>query len=262
MNFIINDADFDVRNYYLKNYLMMQTHFFNFAFHFCWDLKEVFYDDQEGNFELMLGTYFNALRFNNNNDNSISEKWPDYYFFYDVYKKLNFIWNLKNLYKKFGVYENKKNKKYKFEQILNKIILDKTNKNLYKTHLELLCYKEENDGIKIITPLIQLIPITLMNLILIANKFRNEAEYNYWIKEYKNFIIFIIIATCNLIRENQMELYNNIQSKCIGPIITSIIFFHYLSKNMEIYVEKAIKALNNILLFSFILLEYEYNYIT
>ena len=63
-----------------------------------------------------------------------------------------------------------------------------------------------------------------MNLILMANKFRNEAEYNFWLKEYKYFIIFIIIASCNLIRENQMETYNIIQNKCIGPIITSFLF--------------------------------------
>ena len=263
MNFIVSDADFDVTNYYLKNYLMMQTHFFNFGFHFCWDLKDNdFYNPQEGNFEIILGKYFNTLRFNNNNENTISEKWPDYNFFYDLYKKLNVIWNLKNLYKKFGVYENKKNKKYKFEEILNKIILNKSNKNLYKTHLELFCYKEESEGIEIITPLIKIIPITLMNLILIANKFRNETDYNYWLKEYKNFIIFIIISTCNLIRENYMESYNNIQDKCIGPIVTSILFLNYLSKNVEIYKEKAIKALNNIILFSFILLEYEYYYVT
>ena len=34
--------------------------------------------------------------------------------FYDEYKRLASSWNFKNLYKKFGVYENKKNKKYKF----------------------------------------------------------------------------------------------------------------------------------------------------
>ena len=262
MNFIVNDADFDVNNYYLKNYLMMETHLFNFSFHFCWDLKDVnAFDEHEGNFEEILGKYFNTLRFNNNNESSISDKWPDYIFFYDQYKRLSPTWNLKNLYKKFSVYENKNNKKYKYEEILSKIILNKSQKNLYKTHLELLCYKEEIDGIEIISPLIKLIPLTLMNLILMASKFQNEVEYNYWLKEYKNFIIFIIISTCNIIRENQLESYNNIQAASIGPIVTSIIFLDYLSKNLN-YKEKAIKALNNIILFSFIILEYEYNYIT
>ena len=262
MNFIINDADFDMNNYYLTNYLMMHTHLFNFSFHFCWDLKDInLFDDRKENFEVILGKYFNTLRFNSSNENSINEKWPDYIFFYDIYKKLSSTWNLKNLYKKFSVYENKKNKKYKFEEILNKIILDKSHKNLYKTHLQLLCFREENNGIEIITPLIKTIPITLMNLILMASKFQNEADYNYWLKEYKHFIIFIIIATCNIIRENQTELYNIIQTLCLGPIVTSIIFLDYLAKNLN-YKEKAIKSLNNIILFCFIILEYEYNYIT
>ena len=39
MNFLLSDNDFDINNYYLKNYLMMETHFFNFSFHFAWDLK-------------------------------------------------------------------------------------------------------------------------------------------------------------------------------------------------------------------------------
>ena len=264
MNFMINDADFDVNNYYLKNYIMMQTHLFNFSFHFCWDLKDInLFDEEEANFESILGKYFNTIRFNNNSENSISEKWPDYTFFYDVYKRLSSSWNLKNLYKKFGVYENKQNKKYKFEEILNKIILNKSNKNLYKTHLEFLCFKEENNGIETVTPLIKIIPISLMNLVLMASKFQNEADYKYWLKEYKNFIIFIIISTCNMIRENQTEeSYNYVQTTCMGPIATSILFLDYLSKNIDIYKEKTIKALNNIILFSFILLEYEYNYIT
>ena len=263
MNFIVNDLDFDMTNYYLKNYLMMQTHFFNFSFHFCWDLQDTnFIDNKEKNFETILGEYFNTIRFNNSGENSISEKWPDYFFFYDEYKKLSSLWNLKNLYQKFGVSDIKKNKKYLFEEILNKIILDKSIKNLYKTQLEFLCYQEQNEDIEIITPLIKLIPITLMCLVLMAIKVKNEAEYIYWLKEYKNFILFIIIATCNMTREVQSETYNNIQLSSMGPIVTSILFLNYLSKNSEINKEKAKKSLNNIILFSFIITEYEYNYIT
>ena len=263
MNFILNDADFDKSNYYLRNYLIMQTHFFNFSFHFSWDLKDIhLFTDNDGNFTNILGKYFNAIRFNNNKENSIAEIWPDYAYFYDEYKRLSSIWQLKNLYQRFGVYDNKKNKKHKFEEILNRIILDKSHKNLYKTHLELLCYREEKEGIEIITPLMKMISLTLMNLILMALKVKNENEYLYWLKEYKNFIIFIIIASCNLIRDNQNDFYTDIQTKCMGPIITSIYFLHYLFKNMNDYKEKASKTLNNIMLFSFILLEYEYNYIT
>ena len=263
MNFKLSDPFFDVNNYYLRNYLTMQTHFFNFSFHFCWDLKENdFSYDQEGIFEVILGKYFNTLRFNNNNEgNSISDKWIDYTFFYDEYKRINSIWQLKNLYNNFGIYENKTNKKYQYEQVLNKIILDKSHKNLYKTHLELLCYKEENENIETITPLIKLIPITLMNLIIMASKYQNEEEYKYWLKEYKNFIIFIIISTCNMVREVQMESYNDIQTKCMWLIATSLFFLNYLSKNMK-NSEKPKKVLNHIFLFSFIIIKYEYNYIT
>ena len=261
MNFYITDSDFDITNYYLKNYLMMQTLLFNFSFHFCWDLKDFNYlDEKEGNFEVILGKYFNTIRFNNNGENSISEKWPDYFFFYDEYKRLCSLWNLKDLYKKFNIFNNKKNKRHLFEEILNRIILDKNNKNFYKVQLDFLCYKDENKDMEIITPLIKLIPITLMILVLMAIKFKNEAEYKYWLKEYKNFILFIIIATCNLTRETQT--YNDIQKMCIGPIITSFLFLHYLSKNSEINKEKATKALNSIILFSLIIVEYEYNYIT
>ena len=263
MNFILNDADFDISNYYLRNYLIMQTHFFNFAFHFSWDLKDVqLFNEKNANFESILGKYFNSIKFNNSKDNSISYIWPDYVFFYDIYKRISPTWKLKNIYEKFGVYENKKNKKHKYEEVLNKIILDKSHKNLFKTHFELLCYKEDKDGIEIITPLIKTLSLSLMNLVLMANKFKNENEYLYWLKEYKNFIVFIIIASCNLIRDNQNDSYHNIQAKCMGPIVASICFLHYLSKNMDNYKEKATKYLNSIMLFSFILLEYEYNYIT
>ena len=263
MNFLLNDADFDINNYYLKNYLMMETHFFNFSFHFAWDLKASdFINGNESNFEIILGKYFNTIRLSNNKENSINEKWYDYSFFYDIYKRISLAWNFQNIYEKYKIFPNKNNTKYKLEEILKKIILDKNIKDIYKTHLELLCYKEEYEGVETISPLIKLIPISLMNLILMANKLQNESEFKFWLKEYKHFIIFIIIASSNLIRTNQLELYNEIQLNCIGPIVTSLCFLHYISNNLELYKDKSRKTLNSILLFCFILLEYEYNYIS
>ena len=262
MNFLLNDADFYINNYYLKNYLIMHTHLFNFSFHFAWDLKASdFINGNETNFATILGKYYNTIRLSNNKENSINEKWYDYSFFYDLYKRISLVWNFQNIYKKYKIIANKNNTKNKYEEILKKIILDKNIKDIYKTHLELLCYKEEYEEMEIISPLIKIIPISLMNLILMANKLKNESEFKFWLKEYKHFIMFIIISSSNLIRLNQLELYNEIQSNCLGPIATSLCFLHYISKNLAFKL-KSRKTLNSILLFCFILLEYEYNYIS
>ena len=263
MNFLLNDDDFNINNYYLKNYLMMETHLFNFSFHFAWDLKaNDFISENESNFEVILGKYFNTIRLSNSTENTINEKWYDYSFFYDLYKRICLVWNFPNIYEKYNIFPNKYNRKYKYEEILKKIILDKNIKDAYKTHLQLLCYKEEYEGNELISPLIKLIPISLMNLILMANKLQNENEFKFWLKEYKHFTMFIIIASSNLIRLNQLELYNEIQLNCIGPIVTSLCFLHYCSNNLELYKDKSIKALNSILLFIFIILDYEFNYIS
>ena len=66
----------------------------------------------------------------NSGSTKISKYWIDFQFFYDLYYRINFIWKKDNVYKKKNKY-TKKNKIQKYEYILQNIILDKENKNIY-----------------------------------------------------------------------------------------------------------------------------------
>ena len=259
MNFKIN-ADIK-SNFYLKNYFIMLTQLFRFSFHFQnsstdfndLNLKSKFMDKYTFSMHLELSK------------NRINEMWVNFPFFDDIYKRINNLWDKDNIYKKLKLGNTKKNKVIKYEDnILQKVILDKNYKNVHQNELILLTYEEINkeSNIESIIPLIRTIPITLMCIISVLSKKNNgEKELLYWLKEYKKFIKYLIIASTNLTRVNQLEFYNYIQDKCIGPIITSICFLKDISQTSLICREKITKTLHSILLFCFIITKYQYKYI-
>ena len=259
MNFKIN-ADIK-SNFYLKNYFIMLTQLFRFSFHFQnsstdfndINLKSKFMDKYTFSMHLELS------------QNRINEMWVNFPFFDDIYKRINNLWDKDNIYKKLKLSNPKKNKLIKYEEnILQKVILDKNYKNVHQNELILLTYEEINkeSNIESIIPLIRTIPITLMCIISVLSKKTNkEKELLYWLKEYKKFIKYLIISSSNLTRINQLEFYNYIQDKCIGPIITSICFLKHISKTSLICKEKIVKTLHSILLFCFIITKYQYKYI-
>ena len=54
-----------------------------------------------------------------------------------------------------------------------------------------------------------------MSILFMANNSKNEEDMLYWLKEFKSLIKFIIISSSNLTKINQVELYNNLQKKCL-----------------------------------------------
>ena len=257
MNFKIN-ADIK-SNFYLKNYFIMLTQLFRFSFHFQ-NSSTDFNDINLSSKFMDKYTYSMHLELS---QHRINEMWVNFPFFDDIYKRINNLWNKENIYKKFKLANSKGNKVLKYEDnILQKVILDKNNKNLHQSELMLLTYEEMNKESESIIPLIRTIPITLMSIIsVLSKKSNNEKELLYWLKEYKKFIKYLIVSATNLTRGNQLEFYNYIQDKCIGPIITSICFLKDISKTSLICKEKITKTLHSILLFCLIITKYQYKYI-
>ena len=256
MNFSINS---DIKSkFYLRNYFMMITQLFRFSFHF----QNSSANANDINLKLkLMNNYISSMHLDLTK-NRIDEMWVNYPFFDDIYKRLNNLWDKDNKFKKNKF--QKTNKVMKYEDILNKVILDKNNKNIYQNELTLLTYEEINKDSKMetILPLIRLIPICLMSIIaILAKKGKESKELLYWIKELKKFVRFIIISSTNLTRINQLDIYNNIQEKCKWPIIASICFLKDISNTSVICQEKIKKTLHSILLFCFIITKYQYNYI-
>ena len=246
-------------NFYLKNYFILITHLFRFSFNYKLDqiirtegITFISFSPKINNY---LIEYITGMKLDPIRGMKISEQWLDYPFFDDIYKKVSFFWNnIKNFDKK--KYKNKKILKY--EHILEKIILDKDKKNIFQKELELLCYEEIIGEKEQIIPLIKLIPIGLMCII---HSCETEEDFLYWLKELKKFIRFLIIASSNLIRTNQLELYNKIQEKCINAIMSCICFLKELLENSNKCKEKIEKVLSTILIFCSLIVKYQYNYI-
>ena len=182
MNFKINS---DIKsNFYLKNYFIMITQLFRFSFHFqnnSTDINDINLKSK------MMDKYTYSMHLELSK-NRINEMWVNFPFFDDIYKRLNYLWEKENIFKKYKISNSKGNKLLKYEDILNKIILDKNYKNVHQNELTLLTYEEINkdSNIESIIPLIRTIPITLMCIIIVLSKKQNnEKELLHWLKEFK-----------------------------------------------------------------------------
>jgi len=271
INFEFNEENFSIgKNSYLKNYLVFITFLFHYSFLYKLDsiiknngLSCLFMSYQK---EINIPSVFiSSMRLNYNiGSTKLSKYWLDYQFFYDLYQRINFLWKKDNIYRD-KYKESKKNKIQKYEYILENIILDKENKNLYQKELEFLCYeqtKEENNlSIEIITSLIQIIPISLMSILSMINNFQDENDFKTWLKGFKYFIKYIIISSCNLSRIDQEDLYNNIQNKCLDAIAASICFLKNLYNLPKcLCKEKIKKILKSLLIFCLTIVNYQINY--
>ena len=271
INFKFNEQNFNIKNnFYLKNYLIFVTYLFQYSYLYKLDsiiknngLSCLFMSSQK---EISLPSVFiSSMRLDyNSGSTKISKYWMDFQFFYDLYYRIKFIWKKDNIYKK-KKKDNKKNKIQKYEYILQNIILDKENKNIYQKELEFLCLeqtKEENNlKIEIITPLIQIVPISLMSILSMINNFQDEEEFKTWLKDFKNMIMFLIIASCNLARIDQEELYNDLQDKSLDAISASICFLKNISNSPKcLCKEKINKILKNLIIFCITIVNYQIGY--
>ena len=250
-------------NFYLKNYLILMTHFFRFSFYYKHDeimkTEGLTFIAQSPKINSYLLFYITGMRLNPLKREKMIEQWIDYPFFDDLYRRFSFIWNkIKNFDDK-KKDKQKQNKILKYEKILNKIILDKDKKNIYQKELEFLCFVENAGDKEYIIPLIRIIPIQLMCVI---NSSETETNFRYWLKELKKFIRFIIIASSNLTRTNQLDLYNKLQEKCWITLATCLCFLKNLLDNPRLCKEKIQSTLQSIMLFCCLIVKYQYEYTT
>ena len=89
---------------------------------------------------------------------------------------------------------------------------------------------------------------------------KNEKDFLYWLKDLKDFLRFIIIASCNLFKNNQNDFYKQIQDKCIEPIAAGLCFFYNLYLTTSICKSKVEKSFNSLLLLCLKLIKCQYNY--
>jgi len=249
------------KNYYLKNYLYFITVLYTFALKFKLDIKI----RKEGIQNLGFGkrlfypsALIDSMRMNPTND-IINKSWIDYPFIYDVINRVRHFWTKKNVYKNHK-FDKCKSKAEKYQKIMENILLDKEKKNVYQKELEFLCFEDIKGDYEYIIPLIRIIPITFICILFRLNSMGEEKDFKYWLKEFKCFIRFLIIASSNLTKVNQLELYNSIQDKCLASISASLSFLYYILLKNTICKEKVENNIHVLLLFCFKILRYQFDY--
>ena len=262
MKFIITNPNFNPKNnFFLRNYYILLTQLFRFAFQCKYDsillTEGVSSLTPSIKINSVLELYISSMRLKNIKGETINKQWSEYPFFDDLYKRLNPMWSRINTFKNI-ITDNKTNKLLKYEEILQKMILDKDYKNLFQKELNILTYEEINDNKESIVPLIKIISISLM---CVLSASINNSDFKHWLKQFKYFIRFLIIASTNLIRNDQLDFYNSVQEKCVNTLISCLTFWKDLIAVKTQYQEKIETWYKRILLFCFLILKYQYQYL-
>ena len=251
-------------NFFQINYMIFATFLFNFSLYY--QQEPTIHANSwsylcTNTFAIVLPEGYKAgLRVDPTNTKNIETLWNDYVFFENIMNNFSYIWSKERIYQKKNY--KKMNKFLKYEDILKKIILNKDDKNKYLEELKLICFEKVSEDREMIIPLIRIIPISLANAINISIFFcKDEKQINKWIKEFKNFMLFIIIASTNATLINQQELYSTIQDKCLEAIVFGICFLKDQYFNSSLGKDKFKKSLFSILSFSMMIVKEQYNYI-
>ena len=274
MKYNLKDPNFNPKsNFYLKNYFIFITYLYEFCFLYKYEIENdvnSLKSDESKKLNSEFLKYLSSIRFNNTKG-EINQKWVDYPFFEDIYKRFNSFWGYNSTIQKIFKSQKKGNKVLRYEEILNQSILDKDNKNIFFKELELLCFEEkivenskktkDNKKPDIIIAPLDLITISIMCILSVTD---SEKDLKYWLKELKYFIRFLIIASSNLIQNNQLEKYNSMQEKILCVLSALICFLNDLlnkfKSNKSPFKEKTEKILQKTLLFCLIVTKYQYKF--
>ena len=261
MEFNVCDKDNNLTTgYYFNNYFIFISELYHYCFQYRLD-NMIFKNGltvigEENQKEIKLPSLFvYSMRIDPKKGEKINDTWIDFRYIYEIYHRIKFIWQKDNFYKTYDKGKIKTNNKFKkYEGILQNLILNKNQKNLYIKELEFLFYESsEDNNIDIVVPIIKITQIFLMCIISVYINKNNEKELLSWLREFKNLLRFIIVASSNLIMRDQIEFYEKVEKNALYIISIGISFLKHCF-NIAKLCRKEIEAMliNNILLCLFI----------
>ena len=251
------------KNYFIQNYLILITKLYQFSYLFKLDSAIKTNGMSFMNTILpkidLPSLYLSSMRIGFNSGKQIKEYWMDYNFFDEIYNRVRHLWKMEKLYKGHDIKKIKKENKYDY--ILNNIILIKEKKNVYQAELEFLCFNDiKGEAENGIMSYFSLIIINLMSILSVINNANHEQDLLYWLKEFKSFLKFVIIASTNMTKINQLEIYNKIQNKCIDIITLGLSFLKNMLDSSTMCKDKIKKYFSKIINFCISIVYYQYNY--
>jgi hypothetical protein len=204
MEFNISENEELTNGYFFNNYIIFISKLYNFCFLFRLDTlihkNGLLVIQQEIKNEISLPPLFiYTMRINQAFGNKINKYWIDFKYIYEIYHRVNCIWQKENLYKKYSNRQKKNNNKFKkYSDIVDNLILNKTNKNMFKNELNFLFYQLIENDISIIEPVIKILQIFIMCMISVYKNKNEDNDFLSWIKEFGKLLRFIIISSSNL----------------------------------------------------------------
>ena len=266
MEFNISENEELTNGYFFNNYIIFISKLYNFCFLFRLDTlihkNGLLVIQQEIKNEISLPPLFiYTMRINQAFGNKINKYWIDFKYIYEIYHRVNCIWQKENLYKKYSNRQKKNNNKFKkYSDIVDNLILNKTNKNMFKNELNFLFYQLIENDISIIEPVIKILQIFIMCMISVYKNKNEDNDFLSWIKEFGKLLRFIIISSSNLTMKDQVKFYEKIQEGSLYSIIIGICFLKECLITSKTYKKEIEKILVNILLICLLIKKFELNY--
>ena len=262
-----NEANIDInKNYKLKNYLMFITIIFNFAFKYKLE-KEIHYNGlpminyKTQKIEIPKEVLSSMRMKDSKNDMfNFPQDWVDFPLINDIFNRYKYIWVKNYVFKNLDVDKYKKDKASKYKYILENLIFNKEKKNIFKDEIFIFCLEYKLKDLEYIIPLIKIIPFTIMSVLEKIKNTKNEESFLIWLKDLKDFIRFIIIASSNL--NKNIESYKQIQEICLEVVASGLLFLKNLYEDSKLGQEKIMKSLSSIFLLILKLLKWNLNYQT
>ena len=255
MEFNIIENEQMTKEYYFNNYIIFISKLYQFCFQFRLDIiiynNGLTFIEQEIKDEVSLPNLFiYSMRLEQTVEKKMTNAWLDFKYIYEIYHRVKFLWQKDNLYKKYPKRKEKlKDKVKKYQDIIDKIILDKSNRNTYKDELKFLFYQLIENDIHVIEPVIKIIQIFMMCMISL---YKNKGADNYfilWIKDFGKLLKFIIISSSNLVMKDQVKLYETVQEISLYAITIGLSFLRQCiltSNSFQKEIENIL--INNIML--------------
>ena len=88
----------------------------------------------------------------------------------------------------------------------------------------------------------------------------NNNDFKHWLKQFKYFVRFLIIAPTNLIRNDQIDFYISVQEKCLDTLISCLTFWKDLIDVKTQYQSTIEIWYKRNLLLCFLIMKYQYQY--
>ena len=267
INLKLTDKNNIINEFFYNNYIIFISQLYHYCFQYRLDIEIYKFglDDivsQNKNEIILPPLFMYSMQIDNNLGQKIEDSWFNFRFIEEIYNRMKFIWGNNNFYKIYLKGKKKaKNKFKKYEEILQNIILNKSEKNAYKKELEILfhyCYVDKN--VEIISPVVKIIQIFMMCIISLYISKNEGKELLKWLKEFKQLLRFIIVSSSNLTMKDQVEFYEKIQESALNSITIGICFLKKCLVLTKTCKDKIEKMIINIIMFCLFIQKFHINY--